>query len=197
MNDFEYIKSLLKDRLSKKRFNHSLNVAAAAEKLAEIYGTDPEKAYLAGLVHDICKEDGPKEMKRLILQCEDITNTELASEKLWHGPAGSRYIQEKLGIKDKDIINAVRFHTIGRAGMTRLEEIIYIADLISADRDYKDVEKMRKLAWSDLDKAMLEAIGYSLTNVVKKRGFIPGYSLEAYNQYSYLYLVRKKNKEKK
>lgn len=197
MNDLEYVKLLLKERLSKKRFNHSLNVADAAFKLAEKYGENVDKAYFAGLVHDICKEEKPEKLKRLILECDDITNIELATEKLWHGPAGSVYIQAKLGITDRDIINAVRYHTIGRAGMTRLEEIIYLADLISADRDFKDIDKMRKLAWSDLERAMLEAVSISLVNVVKKHGYIPEYSIEAYNQYSYLYLIRKKNKEKK
>lgn len=197
MCDFDDVKNLLEKRLSKKRYTHSLNVADEAYKLAEEYGENPEKAYFAGLVHDICKEEEPEELKRLILKCDTITNIELSSKSLWHGPAGSCYIQEQLGIKDKDIINAVRFHTIGRAGMTRLEEIVYLADLISKDRDYKDVDKMRKLAWSDFDRAMLEAVCFSITSVVKKHGYIPVYSIEAYNQYNYLYLARKKSKEKK
>lgn len=197
MNDFDYIRSFLKDRLSKKRFNHSLNVAYAADRLAGEYCEDTQRAYLAGLVHDICKEDDPENLKRLILECEDMTNAELSSEKLWHAPAGSRFIQSEFGISDRDVINAVRFHTIGRAGMSKIEEIVYLADLISEDRDYKDVEKMRKLAFSDFDRAMFEAVSYSIANVMKKHGFIPTYSLEAYNQYNYLCLVKKKNKEKK
>lgn len=197
MEDIEQIKSLLEKRLSKKRFTHSLNVADEALKLAEKYGESPDRAYFAGLVHDICKEDEPDILKKLLLKCESITNTELSSKSLWHGPAGAVYIQEQLGVTDMGIIDAVRFHTIGRAGMTRLEEIVYLADLISKDRDYKDVEKMRKLAYSDFDKAMLEGVSFSITNVVKKHGYIPVYSLEAYNQYNYIHLVRKKNKEKK
>lgn len=197
MYDVDEVKKLLEKRLSKKRYTHSLNVAEEAYKLAEEYGENPDRAYFAGLVHDICKEEEPEELKRLILKCDTITNVELSSKSLWHGPAGSWYIQDKLGVKDKDIINAVRFHTIGRAGMTRLEEIVYLADLISKDRDYKDADKMRKLAWSDFDRAMLEAVCFSITSVVKKHGYIPVYSLEAYNQYNYLYLARKKNKEKK
>ncbi len=197
MVDFDSVKMLLQWRLSKKRLQHSLNVADEAFKLAEFYGEDAQKAYLAGLVHDICKEDESEELKNLVVKCNDITNAELSSKSLWHGPAGSYYIQQKLGIKDKDIINAVRFHTIGRAGMSKLEEIVYLADLISAERDYKDVEKMRKLAYSNFDKAMLEAVCFSITNVVKKHGYIPEYSIEAYNHYTYLYNARKKCKEKK
>lgn len=196
MYDIEYIKLLLEKRLLKIRYNHSLNVADEAYKLGVKYGEDPDRAYLAGLVHDICKEEETGELKRLMLKCESITNAELASKPLWHAPAGSCYIQEQLGIYDGDIIKAVRFHTIGRSGMTRLEEIVYLADLISKDRDYKDAEKMRVLAYSNFDRAMLEATCFSIKNVVKKHGFIPEYSIEAYNQYNYLYLARKKNKEK-
>lgn len=197
MEDIEQIKSLLEKRLSKKRFTHSLNVADEALKLAQMYGENKEKAYFAGLVHDICKEDEPETLKKLILKCEDITNTELSSKSLWHGPAGAVYIREELGVSDRDILNAVRYHTVGRSGMTRLEEIVYLADLISRDRDYKDVDRMRKLAYSDFDKAMLEAVSFSVTSVVKKHGYIPVFSLEAYNQYNYVHLARKKNKEKK
>ena len=167
MFDVDGIKTLLHSRLSKKRYNHSLNVAAEARKLAFRYGVDPDRAYAAGLLHDICKEEDNGELKRLMLNCGNITNAELASKPLWH------------------------------AGMSELEEITYLADLISKDRDYKDVEKMRKLAYSDFYKAMLEAVGFSVSSVVKKHGYIPEYSIEAYNQYNYLYLIRKKNKEKK
>lgn len=197
MFDVEGIKTLLGNRLSKKRYNHSLNVAAEARKLACRYGENPDCAYIAGILHDICKEEDNEELKRLMLKCRNITNEELASKPLWHAPAGSVYVQECLNILDKDIVNAVRFHTIGRSGMSGLEEIIYLADLISKDRDYKDVEKMRKLAYSDFYKAMLEAVSFSVSSVVKKHGYIPEYSIEAYNQYNYIYLIRKKNKEKK
>ena len=87
-------------------------------------------------------------------------------------------------IEDKDIINAVRFHTIGRAGMTRLEEIVYIGDLISADRSYNGVKKFRKLAYQDMDRVMLEALIFSIVSVTEKKGLIPEYTLEAYNQYA-------------
>ncbi len=197
MYDYEYIKKLLEKRLSQKRYNHSLNVADEAYKLAEKYGGNLEDSYFAGLVHDICKEEEDYELKRLMLKCESITNVELASKSLWHAPAGACYIQEQLEIDNRGILDAVRFHTIGRAGMTRIEEIVYLADLISKDRDYKDADKMRKLAYSNFNKAMLEAICFSITTVVKKHGFIPEYSIEAYNQYNYLYLAQKKNKENK
>ena len=66
--------------------------------------------------------------------------------------AGAEYIRQQLGIEDEDIINAVRYHTVARAGMSRLEQIIYLADLTSSERDYPDVERMRRLSDRSLRK---------------------------------------------
>ncbi|MBO5103690.1 MAG: nicotinate-nucleotide adenylyltransferase, partial [Ruminococcus sp.] len=90
------------------------------------------------------------------------------------------------GIEDIDILNSVRFHTVGRAGMTRLEEIVYLGDLVSADRDYKDVDRMRKIAYTSLDRAMLEAFAFSVRSVVKKGGLVPICTAEGYNFYTRL-----------
>lgn len=183
--DVENIIDFLRNRLSEKRFNHSLNVAAECRKLAEYYGEDPEKAYFAGLVHDICKEIPADEMKQMAAESGlGVSSAELQTKALWHAVAGAAFVRDSLMIEDKDIINAVRFHTIGRAGMTRFEEIVYIGDLISADRSYNGVKKFRKLAYQDMDRVMLEALIFSIVSVTEKKGLIPEYTLEAYNQYA-------------
>ncbi len=180
-------KAFLKERLSKKRFNHSVNVAQECEFLAKLYGEDTEKAYFAGLLHDICKEEENEVQLRLVEESGlSVLDEERESRPLWHAIAGAYYIKNEFGIKDIDIINAVRFHTIGRAGMSRLEEIVYLADLVSADRDYKDVDKMRKLAHTNIDEAMLEGLKYSIESVLKKGGYIPRYTFEGYNFYTRL-----------
>ena len=151
----------------------------------------------AGLLHDVCKESPTAEQEELMLKSNmNISGAELSTKALWHGPAGAYFIKSELGINDSDILNAVRYHTIGRSGMSKLEEIIYMADLISDDRDYKDVDKMRKLAYSDFERAMYEAVSYSIESVLKKQGYIPECTVNLYNQYSYIYSVHKKNKEK-
>ncbi|MBQ4464987.1 MAG: bis(5'-nucleosyl)-tetraphosphatase (symmetrical) YqeK, partial [Oscillospiraceae bacterium] len=151
--------AFLEQRLSRKRFQHSCNVARAAKQLAQRYGADQESAYFAGLLHDICKED-PFEEQRALMLAGDFApdEAELHSRKLWHGIAGAYFIQTEIGVTDREILNAVRFHTVGRDGMSLLEEIIYIADMISDERDYKGVTKMRKLAFDDLQEAMLTAL---------------------------------------
>lgn len=178
-------KKFLKDNLSQKRYTHSLNVADECRKLAEKYGEDPEKAYFAGLLHDVCKELPAEQQKELVLESRfSVCREELETHSLWHAIAGAYYIKMNFGIEDLDIINAVRFHTVGRAGMTRLEEIVYLGDLISADRDYKDVDKMRKLAYMSLNAAMLAAFEYSIKSVVKKGGLLPICTAEGYNFYT-------------
>ena len=182
--DPETKKKYLKDHLSAKRYAHSLNVAAECKKLARKYGEDPDKAYFAGLLHDICKELPDEEQKALAQNdIFTICREELETRSLWHAVAGAYFIKTNFGVEDIDILNAVRFHTVGRAGMSRLEEIVYMGDLISADRDYKDVDKMRKLAYADLNAAMLEAFAFSIKSVVKKGGLIPACTAEGYNFY--------------
>lgn len=180
-------KAFLKERLSKKRFNHSVNVAEESRFLAELYGEDTEKAYFAGLLHDICKEEDNDVLKKMTEESGlSVLREELETRQLWHAVAGASYVKNEFGIMDIDIINAIRFHTIGRAGMSRLEEIVYLADLVSADRDYKDVEKMRKLAHTNLNEAMLEGLKFSIESVLKKGGCIPSYTIEGYNFYTRL-----------
>ncbi len=176
--------AFLEQRLSRKRFQHSCNVARAAKQLAQRYGADQESAYFAGLLHDICKED-PFEEQRALMLAGDFApdEAELHSRKLWHGIAGAYFIQTEFGVTDRDILNAVRFHTVGRDGMSLLEEIIYIADMISDERDYKGVTKMRKLAFDDLQEAMLTALTDAIGSVLKKGGLIPQYTIAAYNSY--------------
>lgn len=177
-------KAFLKERLSKKRYIHSINVAEECVRLAKLYNEDTEKAEFAGLLHDICKEIPVQQQYDLTVESGfSVCREELESRSLLHGIAGAYFIKKEFGVEDIDILNAIRFHTVGRAGMSRLEEIVYLGDLVSAERDYKDVDKMRKLVYSDIDKAMLEAFEFSIESVIKKGGFIPSCTVEGYNFY--------------
>lgn len=175
-------KEYIKEHLSKKRAQHSLNVADAAVKLARLYGADEDKAYVAGILHDVCKELPAEEQLAYVLKSPlNVSEIETKTVALFHAVAGSVFVQEKFGIVDTEIINAIRYHTVGCGNMEKLSKIIYIADLISAERDYKDVKKMRKVAEQGLDKAMLEALKFSITDSVDKENTIPLCTLECYN----------------
>ena len=176
--------ALVKARLSKKRFVHSVNVADAAKALAEKWGADPERAYLAGLLHDCCKELPFEEQKELMLGGPfPVGEAEWAAKPVWHGIAAASYMHAELGIEDAEVLSAARWHTVAHAGMTLLEAIVYMADLISAERTYRDVEHFRKLAFTDLDRAMLEALQFAIDTVVRKGTPLPVCTAEAYNDY--------------
>ena len=177
-------KKYLREHLSKKRYTHSLNVAASAVELAKKYDCDCDKAYTAGLLHDIAKELPAEEQLELVKQSGlEVHEIETKSVPLFHAIAGAELVQELFDIHDPEIIWAIRWHTVAAGGMSRLAVIIYMADLISADRDHKDVGRMRKLADKGLERAMCEALRFSIGDSVSKGNSIPPSTLEAYNEY--------------
>ncbi len=197
MYHFDENRAFLKARLSKKRYTHSLNVAHEAQRLAELYGEDPEKAYFAGLMHDVCKELPAEEQEELVRASSfAVSKEELVTKPVWHGIAGAYFLQVRMGVTDPDVLNAVRYHTVGRAGMTRLEEIVYLADLISEDRTYDGVEQMRQLCLTSINAAMLEGIRFSMETTLKKGGYLPPVTVEAYNQYIFCEKQEKHHKTK-
>ncbi len=174
--------ALLKERLKETRYLHSLNVAAAAKELALIYGEDPDRAYEAGLLHDITKNTSDEEQLKIIEKGGIIlTPVEKNNPKLYHSISGSVYIRDELGETDEEIISAVRYHTTGKAGMTLLEKIIYIADFISAERTFNGVDYMRNLAKISLDDACMFAVDFCIPDLVRRKKVIHPDSLGLYN----------------
>ncbi len=187
----------LERNLSEKRFNHSLNVADEALKLAVLYNCDREKAYFAGLVHDICKEIPIEEQYALTMRSPlDVTDVELHAPKTYHGIAGSVFLEEHFGVTDPDILSAVRYHTVAKGGMNLLEKIIYMADLISKERKYPDVEYYRDCTHKDLDLGLYEAMKFSIEDSISKTRTIPTLTLDAYNEYT-LYKLSLQGKTEK
>jgi len=178
----EEYEQLIRKRLSDYRFEHSMNVAKAAVYLAEKYGADKGSALAAGLLHDIMKEE-ERALQIAYIEAGGhiLTAEERANPSVLHQMSGAAYCKAELGIEDKEILNAIRFHTTGRAGMTLLEKIIYVADLISADRNYPDVETVRCLAKESLDKTMLYLLKYTISDLVKKEKVIHPDTLNCFN----------------
>ena len=180
-------KAYLKENLSKKRYNHSVNVAGAALELARKYGGDADKAYIAGLLHDCAKElDISKQLELALKSNLDVCEIEKRATPLYHAIAGSELVKTEFDITDKEIIHAIRYHTVACKDMPKLSQIVYLADLISDDRDYKDVKKMRKYADQSLERAMYEALKFSISDSVSKGNSIPVCTLEAYNDFAAL-----------
>jgi nicotinate-nucleotide adenylyltransferase len=176
-------RELIKPRMSEYRFNHSCAVAQRAKHLAEIWGADPEKAFVAGMVHDICKDIPKEEQLKCITENGIISDDVLLSNpSLWHSAAGSIFLPT-VGVTDPEILSAVRYHTSARANMTLLEEIIYMADITSADRVYDDVDYVRQLCEESLHKATLYALAYIVGDLARQNRPISRDTWEAYNFY--------------
>lgn len=182
MYDYDKYDEILKRRLSQYRYSHSVNVAKRARQLAEIFGENGDKAYLAGLLHDITKEEDYAVQEELIEKnIMPMTNLERANKSVYHQFSGAGYIKSVLGIEDEQIINAIRYHTTGHSDMTGLEMIVYLADLTSDERSYPDVDRMRELSEDSLLDAMQYALSFVISDLAKKRRPIYPDTVYCYN----------------
>lgn len=174
---------IIRPFLTDKRYHHSLCVAEAAVTLAKKYGGDSRKAETAGILHDIMKDLPQGEQLKMMEQFGIIlTNVERAAPKLWHAVLGAAYIKNELHLDDAEILDAVRYHTTGRENMTLLDKIIFIADFISADRDYEGVENLRKAAEVSLEQAMIAGITFTIQDLASGCKPIHPDTVAAYNQ---------------
>ena len=182
MSIVEY-KKIIKSMMSENRYNHCVNVSKEAVKLAKRYGGDEEKAAVAGILHDITKEM-PKEEQLQIMHDSGIILDDIQKNapKLWHGISGSVYIKKHFGIEDEDILNAICYHTTGRAGMSLLEKIIFVADFTSEERTYKGVATMRKKSRKSLEDAMLYGFKFTFSDLSSRELAIHPDELACYNE---------------
>jgi len=175
----------LKENIDQKRLTHSLATAEEAVKLAKFYGADIEKAHVAGLLHDVAKGKCQYGLKKYADQYGiDIDDIELKNVELIHGKLGAAMVKEHLDINDEDILSAIRWHTTGRAEMSLLEKIIYLADLIEPGRKFEGIETIRQVAYRDIDKAMLLALKQVMCFVRSKGFALHPNSVEAYNYFN-------------
>ena len=154
---------LAKKRLSAKRYQHTLNVRRMAVKMAKRWGADPEKAALAALLHDTAKELPREEMLQILndnaIMAENAQNR---PSPVWHGICAAILAQTQWGVEDEEVLSAIRCHTTGKPGMSLLDEIVFLADMTSAERDYPEVDYLRKLEKKDIHQAMREALEMNL-----------------------------------
>lgn len=178
----ESYKRILEKRLKPKRLNHSLNVAKAAVELAKKYGVDEQKAYICGLLHDVMKNSPEDEQLDVMKKAGiELSQLEMANPKLWHAYAGSAFLKCELNIDDEEMQSAVYYHTTAKANMSMLEEVIYIADYIADERDYDGVEEMRKLAFENIDEAVLMGTKFVVTDLARRELAIHPDTIGAFN----------------
>jgi predicted HD superfamily hydrolase involved in NAD metabolism len=180
--DRETAEALIAARLSPRRRDHSHRVAAAAVVLARRYGASPEKAEVAGLLHDFCREMSNEETlaaaERYGIPVGPVEARR--ARNILHGPIAAATLAEQ-GL-DPEIVSAIALHTVGAAGMTALEKCLYLADYCEPGRDHPNVDEVRALAAESLNAAVAAAARLSLLDIIARgRGVVPG-ALALYNE---------------
>jgi len=146
----------LKNSLSNKRFNHSLETAHISRKLAIHYSQDPINAEMAGLCHDLAKEYKNSKMISLIDAYSIYKDPcVITTPNLAHGEVAAGIMKHDLGFSDEELLDAIRWHTYGHKDMSMLSKIVYIADIIENSRNFDGVELLRTLAFQDIDDTIL------------------------------------------
>ena len=166
--------------LSVKRFSHTLCVAETARRLALCHGADADKAEAAGLLHDCAKCLPLKDMQK-IARKHGLTTDKviLDSGALLHSVAGEYLAAAEYGVTDGEILSAIRCHTTGKPGMSKLDMCVWLADTIEPTRaPYPLLDKVRMLAEESLEKAMLASLEGTLQHVSKKGDAIHPATLE-------------------
>ena len=151
--------ALARKRLSDKRYGHTVRVADTAEDLAQIHSLDPNRTRLAALLHDAARETEPEDYLRLADEWGlAVGEPERKSPKLLHGPVAAELARRELGVEDEEVLEAIRVHTVGAAGIGELALALYVADKIDPARDYPSVGRIRDLAREDLYGAAAESL---------------------------------------
>ena len=180
--DLKKIRKAMEKELDPKRYEHTLGVAYTAASLAMCYGADLNSALIAGMLHD-CAKCLSNEKKISICKKHDlpINPAEEKNPFLLHAKVGSYLASKKYGVTDPDILNAILNHTTGRPDMSLLEKTLFVADYISADREYPGVEEMRRAADRSLEEAMVEGILFTVNELMEQRLPVAAESIQAYN----------------
>ncbi len=180
----EEILDQLKQSLDEKRFKHSIGTAQCAKELALRYNQDAEKAYIAGLLHDCAKCLPDKELLDMMHKYVDIASGELMNPKTWHAPVGAYLAEHQFKISDKEILNAIRWHTVGKIKMSDFEKIIFLADKVEPQTRSKEyLDKVRELLNlpDGLDKAMLVCYKETIKSLVERDLKICPLTIDIYN----------------
>lgn len=156
-NTARRLREFVRDRVDAERFAHTERVVQKAIELAHRFGADVEKAEIAAWFHDAYREAG----------------------NLEHGPLAAQKLEELMGIVDEEILNAVRYHTTGRAGMSLLEKVVYLADAIECGREYPGVDEFRELSCRDIDECLSRVMDHTKGYVQEQGGVLHPNTLDA------------------
>lgn len=159
--------------IGEHRFKHSIRVKDTAIKLAEIYGVDRKKAETAALFHDCAKiRDSKVLMEKANEFGVELDEYMMESHELIHAPLGAKMAEKLYGVSDRDVLDAIAYHTTGAEDMNILEKIIYMSDYIEPMRNFPGVEEVREMAFKDIDRALFMAFNNTIVFLIKENKLI-------------------------
>ena len=174
----------LADMLSGNRFEHTMRVEQIAKKLARHHRISTTKASTAALLHDYARKHSPKTLLKLAKKYKlKVSPLEKRQPKLLHAKLSAILARLDFGITDPGILSAISKHTLGSPAMTKLEKIIYIADHVEVGRQHKDTDKIRRLAFKNLDQAVIAVATNMLEYLLSKGQTISPGTLVTLNYY--------------
>lgn len=164
----EYIKAKASIAMPEHRLRHALGVAETAEILARRFGADPQRARLAGLLHDIARDFADDEMLRRAKAAQlQVSEYGFAMPLLLHGLVAAVMAREEYGVADPEILQAIAVHTVGSEYMSQLDKVLFVADKIEPNRRHGSVQEIRRQAETDLDAALLSCLDESIRYALK------------------------------
>jgi len=177
----------LKSTLKPSRYEHTLNVASLAESLARRWGADADKARLAGLLHDAGRRFSPPQLarfargRRRILNVPNINEILALDPMLIHAYASAYLARTEFGVADKEVLSAIRRHTLGDKRLSLLDKILYVADATSIDRTHASAARTRALAYNDLDLALKNCVAEKLIHAVSRHAWLHPLTIHLWN----------------
>lgn len=179
--DTANIRELVKAQLSKERFEHTLRVTDTAMELANYFGANLVDVKVAALLHDYAKDLDAKQLKSYIEQYELPEDLLEYDTELWHGPVAAKIAFDQFAINNDHIRNAIYYHTTGRAGMSLVELIVFVADYIEPARNFPGVDDVREVASEDIVLAAQMAVKNTIVFLMNKNVTIHPHTFLAYN----------------
>lgn len=167
----EEILKWLKDNLSEERYIHTLGTADCAKELANRYGMDEDKAYTAGLLHDCAKCFTTEKLLEIIKDNLEVEESEMLNYKTLHAPVSAYIAENEFGVTDKDILSAIRWHTLGKLDMNEFEKVIFLADKIEPNTRDKEYSKQIRAVLDEengMNKALLRLYKETIKSLVKR-----------------------------
>ena len=171
----------VKARMPEKRYIHTLGVEQTAKAMAAHYNEDVAAAETAAILHDLAKYADVAWMEQIVRDHGLDTRLLGWGSELLHGPVGAWVAQHELGITNEAILQAMCYHTTGRANMSNLEKILYVADMLEPNRRFPGVDDLREMMYDGLNEVLEACVKHSLMHLISSGIAVFPQSIECYN----------------